>query len=118
MAGLELDPHHQPGQRFRLDSFSIPDAAREGFEVAMKRNLAFIRTLPGFCGHVVFEKRAGDSTFNLVTLAAWESQEALDRAGSEVRAHYTRIGFDMAGTLRRWGVELIRADYEAPPSMQ
>jgi heme-degrading monooxygenase HmoA len=118
MAGLELDPHHHPGQRFRLDSFSIPDAAREGFEAAMKRNLAFIRTLPGFGGHVVLEKQSGDSSFNLVTLAVWESQEALDRAGAEVRAHYERIGFDMAGALRGWGVELVRADYDAPPSLQ
>ncbi|HLP31494.1 MAG TPA: antibiotic biosynthesis monooxygenase [Geothrix sp.] len=118
MAGLELDPHHQQGRRFRLDSFSIPDAARDDFDAAMKRNLAFIRTLPGFRGHVVFEKRVGDSTFNLVTLAAWESQEALDHAGAEVRAFYGRIGFDMAATLQGWGVELVRADYDAPPSLQ
>jgi heme-degrading monooxygenase HmoA len=118
VAGLELDPYRLPRQRFRLDSFSIPEAAREAFEAAMKRNLAFIHTLPGFCGHVAFEKRAGDSSFNLVTLAAWESEEALERAGAEVRAHYERIGFDMAGMLKCWGVDLVRSDYEAPPSLQ
>jgi len=118
MTSLDLDPHRRPGQRFRLDSFSIPDEAREAFEAAMRRNMAFIRTLPGFCGHLAFEKRAGDSPFNLVTLAVWESQEALERAGAEVRAHHAQIGFDMAGMLRRWGIELVRADFEAPPSLQ
>lgn len=118
MAGLNMDPNRLPGHRFRLDNFSIPEETREAFEAAMKRNMAFIHTLPGFCGHVAFEKRAGNSPFNLVTLAAWESQEALERAGAEVRAYYERIGFDMAGTLKRWGVELVRSDYEAPPSLQ
>lgn len=118
MNSLDLDPHRHPGRRFRLDSFSIPDEARPAFEAAMQRNLTFIRTLPGFCGHVAFKKRAGDSPFNLVTLAVWESQEALERAGAEVRAHYARIGFDLAGMLQRWGVKLVRADFETPPSLQ
>jgi hypothetical protein len=40
------------------------------------------------------------------------------RAGKEVRSYYQRIGFDMAGALKRWGVELVRADYEAPAKLQ
>jgi heme-degrading monooxygenase HmoA len=103
---------------FRIDSFVVPDAAREEFTAAMHRNLAFIRALEGFRGHLVFEKRAGDAAFNLVTIAAWDNREAIERAGKEVRAHYQRIGFDMPGALKRWGVTMTRADYEAPLALQ
>lgn len=113
---IDLDRH--PDLFFRIDSFVVPDAAREEFEAAMQRNMTFIRTLPGFRGHVVFEKRVGDSSFDIVTVAAWESRVAVERAGKEVRAYYQRIGFDMPGALKRWGVTLVRADYGAPARLQ
>jgi heme-degrading monooxygenase HmoA len=107
-----------PQAYYRIDSFEIPEAARPELEAAMRRNLEFLRTLPGFRGHVAFEKSGGPSTFNLVTVAAWENREALDAAGKEVRAYYQRIGFDMAGTLQRWGVTMVRAEYQAPARLQ
>ncbi|GLH72680.1 hypothetical protein GETHLI_11820 [Geothrix limicola] len=103
---------------YRIDSFILPEAAREEFLSAMHQNMAFIRTLPGFQGHRVFEKKAGDGPYNLVTLATWESREALEAAGKEVRAYYQRMGFDMPGLLKRWGVVMVRADYEAPAGLQ
>ncbi len=103
---------------FRIDSFVVPAAAREEFAATMRRNMDFIRALPGFRGHVAYEKRQGDGPYDIVTVATWESREALERAGVEVRAYYQRIGFDMPGTLKRWGVTMVRADYTAPPSLQ
>ena len=91
---------------FRVDSFSMPDAAREEFEAAMRRNMAFIETLPGFRGHVVLEKTSGPTTFNVVTIAAWESREALEKAAVKVRAYYQKIGFDRSAMLARWGARL------------
>ncbi len=88
---------------FRVDSFSIPDAVRGEFEAAMRRNLAFIETLPGFRGHVVLERTSGPTSFNVVTIAAWENEEALDMAGVEVRSFYQRIGFDRPAMIERWG---------------
>src|SRR5215510_1840877 len=88
---------------YRLDCFFIPDAAREEFEAAMRRNLAFIETLPGFRGHIVLEKTGGPTTFNIVTIAGWESREALDKAGTAVRSYYQEIGFDPGASLARWG---------------
>lgn len=93
-----------PDLRFRIDGFSVPEAAREEFDAAMRRNLAFIRTLPGFREHLVFEKASGPTTLNVMTIAVWESQEAIDRAGLRVREHYRAIGFDMPAALARWNV--------------
>lgn len=97
---LESDPALQ----FRIDAFEVPEDTRAEFEEATRRNLAFLATLPGFRGHLVFRKTGGASRFDVVTIAVWESREALDAAGSAVRAYYQRIGFDRAEALARWRV--------------
>ena len=98
---------------YRVDSFAIPDAAREEFEATMRRNLAFLHTLPGFLGHVVLERTSGPTGMNVVTIAAWESVEAIEKAGAEVRAYYQKIGFDMPATLARWGARAEIGAYRA-----
>jgi deazaflavin-dependent oxidoreductase (nitroreductase family) len=103
----DTDADHQ----FRIDAFSVPETARDVFEAAMNRNLAFLETVPGFLGHSVFEKADGPSNFNIVTLATWESREALQNAGQQVRAYYERIGFDLKATLQRWGVKAEIGSY-------
>lgn len=118
MPPVTIDTQNNPNLHFRIDSFSVPDAARAEFEEAMHRNMAFIEKLPGFLGHVVFEKTGGPTTFNVVTIAVWESREAFDKAAEEVRAYYQRIGFDGPATLARWGAKAEIGDYHAPRRMQ
>ncbi len=118
MPGVTIDIEKNPNLQFRIDSFSVPDAARAEFEAAMRRNMEFIKTLPGFLGHVAFEKTGGPTTFNVVTIAVWESREALEKAGEEVRAYYRRVGFDMPAMLARWGVKAELGNFNAPRRMQ
>ena len=99
-----IDFEENPNLQLRIDNFSVPPESRAEFEVSMRRNLAFIETLPGFRGHAVVEKTSGPTCFNFATIAAWESREALDRAGERVRTHYGEIGFDLPAMLARWGV--------------
>jgi heme oxygenase (mycobilin-producing) len=82
---ITIDLETKPDLLFRLDNFSVPDEARQEFEQAMRRNLAFIATLPGFLGHVAFEKAGGPTIFNVATIAVWESRQALEAAGAAVR---------------------------------
>jgi len=107
---LTLDPSSsQPV--VRLDVFTLPEASRGPFVAAMKRNIAFIATLPGYRGHVVLEKVAGPSRFTLATLALWDDAAAIAAAVTEVRAFYERTGFDMAAALAEWGVEAELGSY-------
>jgi heme-degrading monooxygenase HmoA len=76
MPRITIDLQNEPDLHFRIDSFSVPDAARLEFEEAMHRNMAFIEKLPGFLGHLAFEKAGGPSTFNVVTIAVWGSRPA------------------------------------------
>jgi len=118
MTALAFDPAARPDACFRIDTFTVPEAARAELEAAMHRNMDFIRTLPGFLGHAAFEKRAGPASFDLVTVAAWESAAALERAGHAVRAHWEAIGLDLPAALARWGVTMERGDFAAPARLQ
>jgi Antibiotic biosynthesis monooxygenase len=113
---IDLDAH--PRLQFRIDGFSVPAASRPEFEAAMRRNLAFLETLPGFLGHVVFEGTNDASAFDLMTIAVWESPDAIEAAGERVRAYYQSIGFDMPAMLARWGVKPALGNYRAPASLQ
>jgi heme-degrading monooxygenase HmoA len=106
---LGTDAHLQ----FRIDNFSVPEGAREEFEQAMQRNLAFLKTLPGFRGHLEFEKTSGPSAFNVATIAVWESREAIDAAGAKVRAYYESIGFDPAALMSKVGVKGEMGNFRA-----
>ncbi len=118
MRSVTIDLQAHPNLQFRIDGFSVPGASRSEFEAAMRRNLTFLETLPGFLGHVVFEKTTGPSTLDIVTIALWDSQEAIAAAGEKVRAYYQSIGFDMPAMLARWGVTAAIGQYRAPPALQ
>lgn len=115
---ITIDLERNPDLQFRIDNFSVPEAARAEFDAAMRRNLAFIETLPGFMGHVVFEKTGGPTSFNVATIAIWESKEAIDKAGEQVRAYYKKIGFDMPAMVARWGVKAEVGTFTAPRKIQ
>jgi|SRR5262245_26571499 len=117
MTVLTLDFAQHRNLRFRIDSFSVPTSSRADFEAAMKRNMAFIETLPGFVWHLAFVKASGPSSFNIVTVAVWESPEAIEKALVEVRQFYERIGFDPAEAIKRWGVTAEIGQYQVLPEV-
>jgi quinol monooxygenase YgiN len=98
---------------YRIDTFTVPATARDEFEAAMRRNMAFIATLPGFREHIVFEKVAGPTSFDIVTIAIWENREAHEQAASRVRAYYQKIGFDLPAKIAQWGVKAELGDFRA-----
>jgi heme-degrading monooxygenase HmoA len=118
MHAVQIDLENNPNLCFRVDSFFVPDAARAEFVAQMRRNQALIEALPGFRGHVVLEKTGGPTTFNVVTIAIWESSDALAKAGVKVREHYQQVGFDMPAALARWGVKAELGNFHAPREMQ
>jgi hypothetical protein len=106
-AAIENDPDLE----FRIDAFAVPDGSRAEFEEAMRRNLAFLETLPGFRGHVVFRKTSGPTDLDVVTLAVWE-RGAVEGAAAAVRAYYARIGFDPPEALKRWRIRAELGNYQ------
>ena len=113
---LDREPAGNSDFIYRIDAFQVPEASRAEFEAAMNRSMAFLRTLPGCRGHQVFMKSAGPSHLDVITMATWESQEAVDRAGERVRAYYRGIGFDPAASMARWGVKAEIGYFRDPSS--
>ena len=115
---LVIDLEAHPSLQFRIDAFSVPAASRSEFAAAMRRNLEFLQKQPGFKGHTVFEKTSGPTTFDIVTIAVWESPQAIASAGEQVRAYYKSIGFDMKAKLEQWGITASLGYYSAPLGLQ
>ncbi|MCP3101023.1 antibiotic biosynthesis monooxygenase [Myxococcus sp. K15C18031901] len=113
---LDLDQH--PNLHFRIDRITVPTASRAELETAMHRITALLREQPGFLGNVVFERKGDAGTLVLVTMATWESAEAMAKAGEAVRAHNQRIGFDAQALFQRLGATMERGDYIAPRELQ
>jgi hypothetical protein len=118
MSVVTVDAVDNPNLRLRIDTFSVPEASRPEFLAAMRRSMAFLRELPGCRGALAFEKVAGPTAFQIVTMAAWESPEAMEAAGERVRAHYRSIGFDPAATMARLGVRAEMGAFRAPAELQ
>src|SRR5512141_1206962 len=85
VSSITIDLERNPHLEFRIDSFQVPEAVRQEFEAAMRRNLAFLDTLPGLLGHLVFEKTGGPTAFSLTTIAVWQDHQAIEAAGERVR---------------------------------
>jgi len=112
-----IDARRAPEGVYLVDTFTVPAAAREEFEAAMRRNREYIRTLDGFRGDTVLVRTQGES-FDVATIAVWDSPAAIAQAKQQVAAFYERIGFDMPSAIARWGVTLKRTICEAPPALQ
>ena len=117
-APLTIDLGAHPEQQFRIDAFTVPQAARAEFEAAMHRNLRFLEQQAGFMHHMVFEKTSGATTFDIITIAVWESPQAIEVASEKVRAYYRSIGFDMQATIARLGITASLGYYRAPLALQ
>ncbi len=115
---LTIDLQARPNLQFRIDAFTVPAASRPEFEAAMHRNLTFLKTMAGFNHHMVFEKTNGPTTFDIVTIAVWDSPEAIAAATEKVRAYYQSIGFDMPAVLGRLGIAASLGYYNAPAALQ
>jgi hypothetical protein len=117
VSALVLDTRRAPTGVYLIDTFLVPAAARDELETAMRRNREYIRTLEGFCGDAVLVRRQGES-FDIATIAVWESPAAIARAKEQVADFYQRIGFDMPAAIARWGVSFQRTICEAPAELQ
>ncbi|ALT00396.1 antibiotic biosynthesis monooxygenase [Lacimicrobium alkaliphilum] len=96
---------------YRVDKFSVPQAAREEFLQRICDTHQVLRRQPGFIRDVLLEQVEGPGRFNIVTIAEWESQEAIDAARTVVMEAHAKSGFSPQETMARLGVEADIANY-------
>ncbi|NIC04854.1 antibiotic biosynthesis monooxygenase family protein [Billgrantia bachuensis] len=97
---------------FRVDKFSVPEAAREEFLKRVHDTHQVLRRQPGFIRDSLLEQVAGSGRFNIVTIAEWENQEAIDAARLAVTKAHREKGFDPQESMARLGIEADIANYQ------
>jgi heme-degrading monooxygenase HmoA len=102
-------------QRVLIDKFIVPEESKASFLEAARRSQSFVKTLPGFVEGFLYEKRDGESLFNFVTTAVWESEEALVNAKKDVAEEFKKRGFDPEATRKKLKIEMHRSVYERSP---
>nr|WP_294789817.1 antibiotic biosynthesis monooxygenase [uncultured Mucilaginibacter sp.] len=94
-----------------IDKITVPKAAVAEFIDRMNINRALIKTLPGFIEDTVYQSNGDDDILTFITVALWETEEAILNAKNAVQAEYKREGFDMPAMLKRTGINIDRGIY-------
>jgi hypothetical protein len=95
-----------------IDKFIIPQSGKHEFTERMNYNRDFIKNLPGFLGDAAYERAGENGNIICVTIANWESEEALNQAKIAVQAEYQRINFNPAELLTRLNITMERDIYQ------
>lgn len=101
-----------PGYIYRIDRFKVPQAGREEFLQRVHGINQFLRTLPGFVHDLVLEQTGGPGTFNLITIVAWASPEAMASARQKAEERYKETGFKPGEFMQKLGIEADLATYQ------
>lgn len=96
---------------YRIDTMSLPVAAREPLLVAVSATHDILRAQPGFVRDMVVERRGEAGRIHLLTLVEWASEAAMHAAGPAVQHHHNATGFDRARFLAQHAIQMEPAIY-------
>lgn len=94
-----------------IDKFVLPENARAEFFQRMNYNRTFLKKQPGFISDSAYERTDEHGNLVVVTVAIWESEDAIAKAKTAVQNEYKRIGFNMPAMLERLKITIERATY-------
>ena len=94
-----------------IDKFVIPENAKAEFFQRMTYNRTFLKKQPGFVSDAAYERNDEHGNLVVVTVAIWESEDAIAKAKAAVQEEYKRIGFNMPAMLERLKITIERATY-------
>lgn len=94
-----------------IDKFVVPAKAIAEFQERTTVNRRFIKTLPGFITDAEYSFTDEQGNLHCITVAKWESKEALAKAKEKVQALYREQGFNPGEMLQRLGITMDRGIY-------
>lgn len=104
-----------PTHKILIDLFIVPEESKAAFLDATRAIQKFLKTLPGFVEGYVYEKKDGESRYNIITTAVWEHERAHEDAKKAAQVEYREKGFDPRTLMKKLGVEVERGLYERSP---
>lgn len=93
------------------DLFIVPKESAAEFVEQSRVVQEFIKTVPGFIEGFTYEKINGDSEYNFITTAVWESEVVFQNAGKAIGAEFQRRGFNPRALFEKLRVKRIRSEY-------
>ncbi len=99
-------------EKVLIDTFTVPEESKAAFLEQARKAQSFIRTLPGFVEGFLYEQQDGESHYNFLTTAVWESEEAFENAKKAVTSEYQRRGYNPQEVAEKLGVERVRSTYD------
>jgi len=102
-------------EKVLIDSFVVPEESKAAFLEAVRESARILRALPGFVEGFIYERTEGESRFNVMTIAVWQSGEAFENAKKAAMTEFQKVGFNPQETIKRLRVEMERAVYERSP---
>lgn len=97
---------------FRIDTFVVPDAARDAFLAKVSETHELLGRMDGCLQNRVLEKVAGPGKFNIVTLVEWSDASSFERARAFMKNRHEQTGFNAQDFWSRLGIEAQIANYE------
>lgn len=97
---------------YRVDKFIVPKNARDEFLSRILETHRILRVQPGFLQDSILEQTDGPGKYNIVTVAEWKSQEAIDSAKKVVQEEHAKNGFSPQQTMERLGIQADIANYK------
>lgn len=94
-----------------IDKFFIRRQGIAEFKQRMQLNRIFIKNLSGFIEDAAYEQLDENGNLIVVTVAKWESREALANAKEAVQAEYLITKFNPAEMYQRLQIKMERGTY-------
>ena len=91
-----------------IDKFIVPANAEQEFTTQMNFNRNFIRSLTEFIKDEAYKRTDAIGNLIFITVATWESEEALANARGVVQAEYQQAGFNPMEMLARLNITMER----------
>ena len=98
-------------ETFRVDRFTVPEAARDEFLAQVADTHHILRTLPGFLRDAILEKPGGPGELIILTIAEWDSTEAIANARKVIQERRAETGFEPQEFMAKLGVTPELASY-------
>jgi len=98
-------------ETFRVDRFTVPEAARDEFLAQDADTHHILRTLPGFLRDAILEKPGGPGELIILTIAEWDSTEAIENARKVIQDRRAETGFEPQEFMAKLGVTPELASY-------
>jgi heme-degrading monooxygenase HmoA len=93
-------------QRIFIDRFVVPERSSAEFFERMNINRQLLKTLTGFVEDQAYIRNDDQGNLVCITVAVWETDEAIANAREKVQAEYRKEGFNMVAMLERLGITM------------